>query len=401
MNRVMLIGNDNYITNYLLSKDYIVDLILDKTDCDDDLKSPHSNVNHFFVDDASNSTKVISTILHHRPLSTEYKAIFSRYEHTIVTASILGEVYDCKYNIPLEVSMNFRNKFIQKTTIQENILTPKFEYIPRLDTFSIKALNLDFPIVYKPLDGEGTINTGVVNNKKELQEIIENFKSKNFMNLLLEEFIEGEEFIIDGWVEKDEIQNFIVSKYNNPMINIKKGDIISIFNLHQKDHPELYSQISPFLHKCINKLKLKNGIFHMEIFIKPNGDIVFSECAMRIGGGLFKDIIDSVFNINILDYFIELNINNSVPKVNRNFVRTGFTLLPNPKNINSILPPIDEVKKIFPQIKKIRYEWETGEELPNTKLSSMKRIGLVLIEGNSEIEVIETINKIKRFYENI
>ena len=208
MNRIMIIGNDNYITNYLLNKGFYIDLILDKTDCDEELYPPVTNVNHFFVNDASNSTEVMSVMMQFRDTSTEYFAIFSRYEHTIETASILGHLYPCKHEIPLNTSMNFRNKFIQKKILTEIVPVPKVQYIERLENFSIHQLKLEFPIVYKPIDGEGTMNTGIIKNDEELLKIIKKLNDNNKMNLLLEEFIQGEEFIIDGWVENKKIQNF-------------------------------------------------------------------------------------------------------------------------------------------------------------------------------------------------
>ena len=114
------------------------------------------------------------------------------------------DIYDDKY---------FTNEFLRKNEIP----------IPKTELISIENLNdysisIDFPLVVKPIRGRGSQGVSLVNNRKELDnKLNEIFINKEFGNIVyVEQFLNGQEITVTVMPSGNYLINNKERDYNKP-----------------------------------------------------------------------------------------------------------------------------------------------------------------------------------------
>ena len=127
--------------------------------------------------------------------------------------------------------------------------------------YSLDETNVNFPVFIKPIDGSSSVNTFKVNNMEEL-----NFFKNYIKNPMIQEFIEGEEYTVDAFLDF----------YSNPIsivprrrIQTRAGEIIKGKIIKDKeiinDVKRLLEILKPIGQITIQCMKTKNGIEYIEI----------------------------------------------------------------------------------------------------------------------------------------
>ncbi|MEU6173855.1 ATP-grasp domain-containing protein [Streptantibioticus parmotrematis] len=146
-----------------------------------------------------------------------------------------------------------------------------------------------YPAVVKPANGWGTVSTTVAHDRDALRSALRDFRyapELRSQQLLVEEFIDGEEFHVDAVWRDGEPWIFCVSRYVTPPLRLREGagPGLSVL-LDEEDHADLYAEVRE-LHRRLNEqLGLTRGPTHLEFFReRGTGRLVFSEIASRLGG---------------------------------------------------------------------------------------------------------------------
>ena len=105
--------------------------------------------------------------------------------------------------------INSKNGF-SKFCIQNKVLTPKSESYNSKADFQKILENLNFPLIQKTESGWGGMGISIIQNEVELQKTLENQKENQ--NLMLQEFIEGEEVFVDALYFKGKLIVYFCSK---------------------------------------------------------------------------------------------------------------------------------------------------------------------------------------------
>lgn len=132
----------------------------------------------------------------------------------------------------------------------------------------LKHKDLTFPLFIKPLDGSSSINTFKVNNLKEL-----NFFNEYIEKPIIQEFIEGEEYTIDVFLDFD----------GNPITIVPRKRLATRSGEVSKGIISKDQEIIEEVRKVIKKL---NSIGQITIqCMKTKNGIKFIEINPRFGGG--------------------------------------------------------------------------------------------------------------------
>jgi len=65
------------------------------------------------------------------------------------------------------------------------------------------------------------------------------------------------------------------------------------------------------------------------------------------------------------------------------------------------LPSFNDMKKMFPKLEKIQYDWKPGDPLPDVTINTVKRTGIFLVSGCSTEDVQLQINNITTYYSSL
>ncbi len=150
-----------------------------------------------------------------------------------------------------------------------NFLTAK-TYI-ELDKFKDDLLlkNIHFPVIVKPRDGSASLMVQKVDDLDLL-----NYLFKKYDNLLIQEFIDGQEIGIDCYI--DMISKQLVSLFAKKKLIMRAGETDK--SISYKDY-KLFELIREF----ITKLEFF-GPIDIDVFLK-DGEYYISEVNPRFGGG--------------------------------------------------------------------------------------------------------------------
>ena len=118
-----------------------------------------------------------------------------------------------------------------------------------------------YPVFIKPLDGSSSINAFQVNNKKELD-----FFKEYIKNPIIQEFIRGEEYTVDVFLDFDSNILSIVPRRRIAVRSgeIAKGEIIKDREIMEEVR-RLMEVLKPIGHITVQCMKTEKGISFIEI----------------------------------------------------------------------------------------------------------------------------------------
>ena len=220
-------------------------------------------------------------------------------EQMLLIASQLRKKFGLNGALPDKINL-FRDKILMKNALNnKKIKVPNYKKFNgkklEIDTLNIIANEIGFPMIVKPIDGSGSMETKKINNFVELCDFSK--IQSNIDNFECEEFVEGEFYHCDCLIDKGRIIFEEVSKYIGSGIDFLNGKPIGSFILN--DENLIRKEIISFNNSVIEVLDPPDGFTHMEVF--HNGkEVIFIEIACRPPGG---EIMPMYYNSYGIDFY--------------------------------------------------------------------------------------------------
>lgn len=151
-----------------------------------------------------------------------------------------------------------------------------------------------FPVIVKPAEFMSSLGVSLVRNESELMQALkvattidipeENLRTHYSLSseVVIEEYIEGEEFSIECMVQKELILDIRITKKIKvlPPLFYETGHISN-----REFTEELLKRIHHYAKEVVKAFSLQNGLFHFEVMIRDK-DIYTIELAARPGGDM-------------------------------------------------------------------------------------------------------------------
>lgn len=221
-------------------------------------------------------------------------------DQPILTMGILSEELGLPCYLTKQQVLNLTNKKnMKRMMVLNGIPTAKYKTFTSEDT--IDDTELEYPLIVKPADSNGSKGVRKVYSKEELlSNIQESFSYSLTDTVILEEFNEGEEiscdfYILDG--KAYEIQKVQSNKFK------ANENVTSI--IYQSILPPPFltdnarQQLNDIAQKIVKPFELENTPLHLQAIV--NGDKVrILEFSARIGGGAKYLTIQNSTGFNML-----------------------------------------------------------------------------------------------------
>ena len=318
------------------------------------------------------------------------------------TAAYIAE----KLNLPgigYEVSKIFTDKFLMKEKCRMAGIDIKKYAVADDVREAIKFCSkINFPVVIKPLNNQGSRGVYKIFNNNDLSryfQIAQNYSSSK--NVLIEEFIDGHEFIVDSLCLNHKYNNLLIG--DTYFFNFKNRFIPnmrffpSIFDKHIKE------RIIELDKKIIELFGLKDGITFAEYIIEEKtGKIYLIEIGAR-GQAVYisSDLISLFTGIDVNEFLLNFGLGNKIQLSVKNdeSITGGYIAfyLPSGKIIS--LDGINEVCRIKDVLNHDLYSIKKNQTVDSIKdksarksilIKSKNRAGLILLR-----EKIKSLLKIK------
>ncbi|MBC1553185.1 ATP-grasp domain-containing protein [Listeria booriae] len=320
-----------------------------------------------------------------------FTRVVATSELDVVRSAKIRELLNVKNGQNLDSAVAFRDKIKMKDYIK-NVSVPEYRKINDFkDVVNFYKRLYPSPIIVKPVDGAGSIGVHKVSSLKGLLLL----KNSLLKNCEVEEYIDGEMYIVNGYMHNNKIQSIWCMKYVSDCLSFRDGNqAISIqLNKNNKIIPDLLEATDSILKDLPTCTSFP---FHLELFVRKDKEIVFCEIASRVGGGATNDAGKYIVGHNLLFDWIRNQVENT--NIIKNKIKS------NKVYAQVSIPPKDGVLKFIP--KDTPFDWVLDYNIRASlgirykkPSSSAHRIISLVIEGASENDLITKINTLNNWSE--
>jgi carbamoyl-phosphate synthase large subunit len=220
-----------------------------------------------------------------------------------LTACYVGEKLGLNTN-SYETALATTNKILMKEIlIQNNIQTAN--YIIIQNQKEIKWNH--FPAIVKPADSSAGRGLSYCTQEDCFPKALEKgLKYSNLKELLIEEYIDGEQFSIET-ISSNGVHQIVA--INSEFIH----DLPKIMEVSHTIPAQIDTQtkenIKSLIPNILDSFHIKYGAAHIEVRVKPNREIYVIEIASRTGG-MRSEMINFAYGINYSQLLLLASLNN-------------------------------------------------------------------------------------------
>lgn len=224
-------------------------------------------------------------------------------ERSVLPAAYIREVFNIPGPRPKEV-----DAFRSKRTMKQWLAPHGIRVIRDLDPAEFEAGPFS-PCVIKCPDGTASGGVHLCYTRADYDA----HKHELANGAMLEEFVEGEIFHVDGAYNAEGVvavpHAYLNTCFDHYVLGLPVGSI-------GVDEPVLKQRLVEFTHEIIAALPLREGVYHLEIIRTPKDELVFLEIGGRVGGGeVYRNFTD-VYNFDLLEFHIASQLGQS-PKLRK------------------------------------------------------------------------------------
>jgi biotin carboxylase len=355
-----------------------------------------------FVDDQSRAESVLAGLSRAGLDRLPFAAVLTSSEESLVTAGLLGSYLGCRAIDP-RVGVNFRDKSVQKRLIKSAGI-PVTDFIVIEDLRSLPA-DLEVPEqggVLKPIAGAGTMDTVMVRTREDIEQFANRLRSarSSLRTFQLERYVKGRELIADGVAHEGEVVFCCLGEYSEPCLTtVAEQKVLCMRRLDPAEDEALYAKCAPVIDQAIGALGPLDGVFHMELFEDADsGDILFSECAARRGGGLTQEEVQAKFGVSLAEQAVLTAVGQAgtiVVKADSNVFGTTY-LGSSPGTLVSCPSPADLLRRTG--VRYARVDAPFGQVMTAGLTSTFDRIGALLIAAPDVAEFHSRVADVREWF---
>lgn len=245
-----------------------------------------------------------------------------------------------------------------------------------------EAEGMVFPVIVKPRDNSGSRGVKLCRSKEELEASMnEALDVSKLDTVLIEEFIEGPEYSIEGLHHdgKSEVIQFTEKKTTEFPYNVELGHIqpANISEENQQKIREIVAKIGSALH-------FENCPSHTELKINERGIFVI-ETSPRLGGDYITSTLTPLSTgVNLEDELLKISLGETINPVPRAVQYSGVRFFSFEEGSVIKHIPNSEFVKTWPHVVDFFFNLKEGDKV-NRITSSLNRYGhLTLTAGNRD-----------------
>lgn len=252
----------------------------------------------------------------------------------------------------------------------------------RLISKAEEAEGMVYPVIVKPRDNSGSRGVKLCRNKEELEASMnEALEVSKLDTVLVEEFIEGPEYSIEGLHHdgKSEVIQFTEKKTTEFPYNVELGHIQPA-NISEENKQKIREIVA----KIGRALKFENCPSHTELKINERGIFVI-ETSPRLGGDYITSTLTPLSTgVNLEDELLRMALGEGINPKPQAVQYSGVRFFAFEEGSAIKHVPNEEFVKSWPHVVDFSFNLKEGAKV-NRITSSLNRYGhLILTAGNRD-----------------
>lgn len=255
---------------------------------------------HYYDDLGTNDRVELDAIALHE--KKPFTRVVATGEDDLFRAARLRE----RFGVPGPSSADvlvFRDKVLmKKRAMAAGIPVARHSIVQTMTDVVSFAREVGYPIVVKPIRGMGSAETRVLRSDEELATFadLRPFGSNlGLPHLLAEQFVEGALCHVNGLLLDGRLQVVSPSRFIHTALEYVRDQSFLGSYVMGADNPDRQPLID-FATRVVRAFPTPpECIFHMECFLRPNGDIVLCEIACRLGGNGINEEVRLSYDVDM------------------------------------------------------------------------------------------------------
>jgi len=206
------------------------------------------------------------------------------------------------------------------------IRQPWFASFPTGTTAVRPSASIDFPCVVKPADGGGGLGVFLVDGLVQMElalaclQTMQNYGGGLFSSMLVEEFLDGAEFSLQGIVHEGQV--LVLTACEKVIVHEEVPGCPDLMGFREVGHVAVHgTRAAPDLLRLteavVAAIGYQQGPFHVDV-IRRMGDPTFLEMGFRLSGGAVVELVRRVTGVQWADLAF------------RTYLGEGCPVLPSP-----------------------------------------------------------------------
>jgi biotin carboxylase len=236
----------------------------------------------------------------------KFKRIANFQDKRQYETSLIAKKLGLKYHKPETVRL-CENKFLMREKL--NSLAGhavENKIVENSNDIKSFAEKYGYPIILKPVNGWGSQGVSKISSEEAIEEAITWFKeTSNTESMLVEEYINGEEYSVETFSEKGAHKVVcITKKYTDEKHFVEIGHCLPYKSIVNEN-------IADFVKKCLDIVGIENGPTHCEVKDTVDGPKLI-EINNRLAGFYIPDLIENCTGKNLLELWAKQSVGNSI-----------------------------------------------------------------------------------------
>ncbi|MDQ3287861.1 MAG: hypothetical protein M3Q42_06295 [Pseudomonadota bacterium] len=315
--------------------------------------------------------------------------VFGVSEGDVLRVAALNDVLDTS-GMRYQQALQFRDKIRMKGAAEAGgISVPAYSSVA-VPFDLVRFVDLHgYPLVIKPVSGSGGSGTTILRDVGDLERVLTSsqFSYKEIAAThIVETFVEGDMYHVDGLVIDGKVELPFVSRYYNSCLSFQTGQNVGGYML-EAVNPLRARMLDVMDDVAVSFSFAATSAFHLEVFHTPADELVFCEIACRAGGGAIMETFTTVCGFR----YDELAV---LGTLDRRLLATAFEQYRNVTRLGGYLmvPPQRGCLRRFPEA--LPFEW-VEHYMPNARVGERYHIGSkvadnilqAIVAGDSESSV--------------
>lgn len=251
---------------------------------------------YYFFDDFDNNNQVVVKAIEIIE-TAKITHIICLNEMGLERAAHLREMFQLPGQ-SVESARAYRNKRIMKQHLQNVVPLADWRYGYSSAELMRSIREIDFPCVYKHVNGAGSVGTIVLKDEAALRTLLTTYKEGS--EFLIEGFVPGDMFTVDGYFHEGEIYHFTASRLINTCLSYQEAKPLGSQTLLPED--PLLARFKAHLRQIIHALpETKTMPYHAEFWLQEDGRIVLCEIASRMGGAGIREVYQESLGVDPME----------------------------------------------------------------------------------------------------
>ena len=276
------------------------------------------------------------------------------------------------------------NKLLQREAMKAGGLrTPLFMPFANIQQLVKNYRHIDFPLVVKPIDTAGSRGVTLVNNQIEMILAATKALEISTSNMgLIEEYIEGKEVSVEGFVVDGEFHELCVSeKTRTPAPFMLDTKVCFPDQLSKRERGIILDEAS----KAISACGLDRCPVHVELLRSKDGPVIVELAARGPGFRVFTNIIPYVTGVDTIKVLIKLALGENVEiNINKKLKGAVIKFIGPSQGVLKNVIGLEQARRL-PCVKEAEIYIEPGSVMNKLECGA-DRIGHILALGDNRQE---------------